>query len=141
MKRLLVATVLLVLLAGGYYFRSLFFETAMDRTLYQYTLQSSDLDALYRFVPMIDAQMRQLPVLHNVSSNLEIKSPQASVNVDHRNAAPQGQLPAVTISFSLAPGVALGEAIAQIVDSERRLTLPATITSSVARAPTQPQSR
>jgi HAE1 family hydrophobic/amphiphilic exporter-1 len=41
-----------------------------------------------------------------------------------------GQLPAVTISFNLAPGVALGEAIDQIQDMERRLALPATITPS-----------
>jgi HAE1 family hydrophobic/amphiphilic exporter-1 len=40
----------------------------------------------------------------------------------------QGQLPAVTISFNLAPGVALGAAIDQIQDMERRLALPATIT-------------
>jgi len=39
-----------------------------------------------------------------------------------------GQLPAVTISFNLAPGVALGEAIDQIQAMERRLALPATIT-------------
>jgi HAE1 family hydrophobic/amphiphilic exporter-1 len=41
----------------------------------------------------------------------------------------QGQLPAVTISFNVAPGFALGEAIDQIQDMERRLALPATITS------------
>jgi HAE1 family hydrophobic/amphiphilic exporter-1 len=40
----------------------------------------------------------------------------------------QGQLPAVTISFNLAPGVALGEAIDQIQNMERQLALPATIT-------------
>jgi multidrug efflux pump subunit AcrB len=141
MKRLLVAAVLLVLLAGGYYFRSLFFKTAMDRTLYQYTLQSGDLDELYRFAPVVEAQMRQLPVLQDVSSDSEIKSPQAIVNADRQNAAAQGQRPAVTISFSLAPGATLGAAIAQIADSERRLALPVTITSSVARAPSGPQSR
>jgi multidrug efflux pump subunit AcrB len=136
MKRLLVAAVLLVLLAGGYYFRSLFFKAAMDRTLYQYTLQSGDLDELYRFAPVIEAQMRQLPALRDVSSDSEIKSPQAIVNVNRQTA--QGQRPAVTISFSLAPGVTLGAAIAQIADSERRLALPVTITSSVARAPSGP---
>src|SRR5258708_724079 len=40
----------------------------------------------------------------------------------------QGQLPAVTISFNLAPGVALGGAIDQIQNMERQLALPATIT-------------
>jgi HAE1 family hydrophobic/amphiphilic exporter-1 len=42
----------------------------------------------------------------------------------------QGQLPAVTLSFNVAPGFALGEAINQIQDMERRLALPATITAS-----------
>jgi multidrug efflux pump subunit AcrB len=139
MKRLLVTAVLLVLFAGGYYFRSFLFETAMERSRYQYTLQSGNLDELYRFAPVVEAQMRQLPVLQDVSSDLEIKTPQAIVN--GQKAAAQDQLPAVTILFNLAPGVALGEAIAQIMDSEKRLALPATITSSFARAPIEPQSR
>jgi HAE1 family hydrophobic/amphiphilic exporter-1 len=42
----------------------------------------------------------------------------------------QGQLPAVTISFNLAPGVALGDAIERIQDLERRLVFPPTITAS-----------
>jgi HAE1 family hydrophobic/amphiphilic exporter-1 len=44
----------------------------------------------------------------------------------------QGQLPAVTISFNLAPGVALGQAIEQIEDMERRLVFPPTIISGFA---------
>jgi HAE1 family hydrophobic/amphiphilic exporter-1 len=179
-----------------------------SRSLYQYTLQSGDLDELYRFAPLVEAQMRRLPVLQDVGSDLQIKSPQAVLNVDRQKAAAlgltaeqirttlydsfgsrqvatiytasndyavilelgpsfqqntedlskvfvrsaagqlvplgtvatisqvagpltvahQGQLPAVTISFNLAPGVALGEAIAQIEDMERRLALPAAIT-------------
>ena len=41
-----------------------------------------------------------------------------------------GQLPAVTISFNTAPGVALGDAIATVRRVEREMRLPATITSS-----------
>ena len=40
-----------------------------------------------------------------------------------------GQLPAVTISFNLAPGVALGDAV-DAVDKIARQVLPATITTS-----------
>jgi multidrug efflux pump subunit AcrB len=136
MKRLLVAAVLLVLFAGGYYFRSFFFKTAPDRSLYQHTLQSGNLDELYRFASVVESQMRQLPVLQGVGSDLEIKSAPAMVN--RRETAAQDGLLTVTISFKLAPGIALGEAIARIVDAERRLALPATITSSFARAPTEP---
>jgi len=38
-----------------------------------------------------------------------------------------GQLPAVTISFNLAPGVSLGEAVERIHDTERTLSVPATV--------------
>jgi len=44
----------------------------------------------------------------------------------------QGQLPAVTIFFNLAPGVSLGDAVDRIQDMERRLGLPATITAGFA---------
>jgi hydrophobe/amphiphile efflux-1 (HAE1) family protein len=39
----------------------------------------------------------------------------------------QGQFPAVTISFNLAPGVALGDAIERIQAVEREVRLPATV--------------
>ena len=38
----------------------------------------------------------------------------------------QAQFPAVTISFNLAPGVALGDAVAAIEQAEREMGLPAT---------------
>jgi HAE1 family hydrophobic/amphiphilic exporter-1 len=178
------------------------------RSLYQYTLQSGNLDELYRFAPLVEAQMRRLGVLQDISSDLQIKSPQTIVNIDQQKAAAvgltaehirttlynafgsrqvatiytasndyavileldpsfqqntdslskifvrstsgqlvplgtvatvsqnvgpltvnhQGQLPAVTISFNLAPGVALGEAIERIGAMEKQLALPATIT-------------
>jgi hydrophobic/amphiphilic exporter-1 (mainly G- bacteria), HAE1 family len=179
-----------------------------SRSFYQYTLQSGSLDELYRFAPLVEAQMRRLSALQDVGSDLQIKSPQAVVNVDRQKAAAlgltaeqirttlynsfgsrqvatlytasndyavilelgpsfqensdslskvfvrstagqlvplgtvasvsqvagpltvthQGQLPAVTISFNLAPGVALGAAIDQIQEMEKRIALPATIT-------------
>ena len=41
-----------------------------------------------------------------------------------------GQLPAVTISFNLRPGVALGQAVEEIQKVERELRLPATLSTS-----------
>jgi HAE1 family hydrophobic/amphiphilic exporter-1 len=41
-----------------------------------------------------------------------------------------GQLPAVTISFNLRPGVALGQAVEEIQTVERELRLPATLSTS-----------
>ena len=45
------------------------------RSLYQYTLQSGNLDELYRFAPLVEAQMRRLPLLEDVGSDLQIKKP------------------------------------------------------------------
>jgi HAE1 family hydrophobic/amphiphilic exporter-1 len=41
-----------------------------------------------------------------------------------------GQLPAVTVSFNLRPGVALGDAVTRIQAVERELRLPATLSTS-----------
>jgi HAE1 family hydrophobic/amphiphilic exporter-1 len=41
-----------------------------------------------------------------------------------------GQLPAVTLSFNLEPGVSLGDAVERIRGAERELRLPATITTT-----------
>src|SRR5215468_6358762 len=183
-----------------------------SKSLYQYTLQAGNLDELYRFAPLVDTEIRKLAVLQDISSDLQIKSPQAILNVDRQKAAAlgltseqirttlydsfgsrqvatiytasndyavilevdpsfqqrpddlskvfvrssagqliplatiatlaqgagpltvnhQGQLPAVTISFNLAPGVALGDAIGRIQEMERRLVFPPTITAGFA---------
>jgi hydrophobic/amphiphilic exporter-1 (mainly G- bacteria), HAE1 family len=181
-----------------------------SKSIYQYTLQAGNLDELYRFAPLVDAEMRRLPGLQDVTSDLQIKSPQTILNIDREKAAAlglsaeqirttlynsfgsrqvatiytasndyavilefdpvfqqhaddlskvyvrsstgqivplgtiatltqvagpltvnhQGQLPAVTISFNLAPGVALGDAIERIQDLETRLVFPPTITAN-----------
>jgi hypothetical protein len=142
MKRLVLAEVLLFLLVGGYFFfRAFFFDIMMHRNLYQYTLQSGNLDELHRVAPVVEAQMRRLPALKEVSLDSQLKSHQAIVNIDPQKAPAPGisELPmaTITISFRLAPGVALGDAIAQIQDIESRLALPATITTSWAKAPTE----
>jgi HAE1 family hydrophobic/amphiphilic exporter-1 len=41
-----------------------------------------------------------------------------------------GQLPAVTVSFNLRPGMALGDAVTRIQEVERELRLPATLSTS-----------
>src|SRR4029077_4994815 len=61
-----------------------------SRSAYQYTLQSTNLDELYRFAPLVEAQMRRLSLLQDVGTDLQIKSPQAVVNVDRQKAAALG---------------------------------------------------
>jgi len=136
MKRLVPIGMLLFLIAGGYYSRGFFFDTVMHQNFYQYTLQSNNLDDLHRFAPMMEAQMRGLAVLKDVSLNSQIKSHRVVLDVDSQKAIASDvkELPTMTISFSLAPKVALADAIAQIHDMEIRLALPPTITASLAKA-------
>jgi HAE1 family hydrophobic/amphiphilic exporter-1 len=179
----------------------------LSKALYQYTLQSTDLQELYHWVPIVEAKMRELPGLTDVNTDLMIRSPQVLVNIDRNKAAtmgvtvaqienalydaygsrqvstiytPQneywvimeldpryqrdpaalsmlyvrsdsgrlvplsavadlkltvgpltvshlGQLPAVTISFNLKPGVSLGDAVAQVQGLQPELRMPATL--------------
>ena len=48
------------------------------------------------------------------------------------SVARQSQLPAVTITFNLAPGYTLGEAVAAMRELEREVKMPATITGQFA---------
>jgi hypothetical protein len=147
LKRLVLAGNLLFLVGVGYYFRGLFLDFPMRGNLYQYTLQAGSLEELDRFAPVIEVQMRRLSVIviKDVSLDPQLKRRQAIVNVERQHAAAndvQG-LPTVTMTilFSTAPGESPGDAIAKINEMERRLALPATIATSVAKAPTESHSR
>ena len=48
------------------------------------------------------------------------------------SVARQSQLPAVTITFNLAPGYTLGEAVVAMRELEREVKMPATITGQFA---------
>ena len=104
--------------------------------VYRYRLQSGNLDDLRRYALLIETQMRELPVLKDVSVNAQLNRDQATVDVDHQKPTVPDvkELPTMTVSFSLAPKAALLDAIAQIHDMEIRLALPATITTSLAKA-------
>ncbi|MBD8872818.1 efflux RND transporter permease subunit [Rhodanobacter sp. DHB23] len=178
---------------------------------YQYTLQSTDLDALYAESGKVLNAFARLHGFQDVTSDLDLNGPAIDVKVDRAKLAPlgltmsqvqnalgtafgegqvstiygtatqywvilqvdyaqqndpavlsqlyvtasngtlvplstvasftrtaqpltvnhQGELPAVTISFNLAPGVSLSQAVAEIDGAMRQLRLPASITGSV----------
>jgi HAE1 family hydrophobic/amphiphilic exporter-1 len=182
-----------------------------SKSLYQFSLQGSDLGALYQYSDTMIRKLQAIPALTDVTSDLQIKNPQVRVDIDRDRAASlgvtvqqiesalynaygsrqvstiytstnqywvvmellpefqrdlsamnqlyirasngepvplasvarvapgvgpltinhSGQLPAVTLSFNLAPGVALGEAVNQVQQVARQ-TLPATITTTFA---------
>jgi hydrophobic/amphiphilic exporter-1 (mainly G- bacteria), HAE1 family len=181
----------------------------LTKSLYQYTLSGPDLDELYAIAPKVEAKMRQIPGLTDVTSDLQITNPQVMVTIDRdkasalgvtaaqvqtalsnayssrqvstiytptnqyqvivevlpeyqrsdidltslylrssrgklvplnavtkmeQNTGPltvqhQGQLPAVTLSFNLAPGMSLGDAIPKIEAAAAPL-IPHTISTA-----------
>jgi HAE1 family hydrophobic/amphiphilic exporter-1 len=185
--------------------------TRSSKSLYQYSLQSTDLDALYGEAQRFERRLAEIPLLTDVTSDLQIRNPQVRVEIDRDRASamgvtaeqieralynaygsrqvstiytpsnqywvlmellPQyqqdpaalsllyvrssqgqlvplgsvarlsegvgpvtvghsGQLPSVTLSFNLAPGVALGQAVAE-VERAAREHLPSTITGEFA---------
>jgi HAE1 family hydrophobic/amphiphilic exporter-1 len=181
------------------------------KTLYQFTLQASDIGALYDGAAALEAKLRTLATLRDVTSDLQIKNPQIQVHIDRDLVASfgltveqveralydaygshqvstiytpnnqyqvvmellpryqrdlsalnmlhirapsgtlvplssvasvtnsvgplsvnhSGQLPSVTLSFNLAPGAALGDAVTAVQRMALQ-TLPATISTGFA---------
>ena len=61
-----------------------------SRASYQYTLQSGDLTALYGKSPEMLERMRRIPVLRDVTTDLQIRNPQLSIDIDREKAAAFG---------------------------------------------------
>jgi HAE1 family hydrophobic/amphiphilic exporter-1 len=66
---------------------------ALTKSQYQYTLQSPDTVALYRDAPKLEAALRALPQLQDVTSDLQVKNPQLTVEVDRDKAYALGLNP------------------------------------------------
>jgi HAE1 family hydrophobic/amphiphilic exporter-1 len=60
------------------------------RSQYQLTLQGPDTAALYRAAPQLEAKMRELPALVDVSTDLLLKNPQINVDINRDKAASLG---------------------------------------------------
>jgi HAE1 family hydrophobic/amphiphilic exporter-1 len=184
---------------------------SLTKALYQYTLQATDLKELYHWGPVVFDKMRSLPGFQDVNTDLQITSPQITVDIDRDKASALGvsaeqienalysaygsrqvstiytptnqywvileldpayqrdptelsllyvrsqqsgklvplnsvarltptigpltithlgQLPSVTISFNLAPGVALSQAVELVNRAQRDLGMPATVVGS-----------
>src|SRR6266478_5834574 len=179
----------------------------LGRTQYQYTLTDTNRDEHNHWAPIVEAAMRKLPELQDVSSDQQIAAPHIAIEIDRDAAARlglsaslidetlydafgqrqiatiytatsqykvilevrpefqddptalskiymngpngaqvplsslahftskveplmlshQGQFPAVTLSFNLAPGVAIGQAVDRMQALQRELKLPPTV--------------
>jgi len=60
------------------------------KTQYQFTLQSADIDALYDNAAKLEAVLRGIPKLQDVTSDLQIKNPQVSLRIDRDRATSLG---------------------------------------------------
>jgi HAE1 family hydrophobic/amphiphilic exporter-1 len=61
-----------------------------SNSLYQITLQSPDTDTLYKYAGMMEIKMKNMAEIQDVNSNLQIKSPQLTIDIDRDKAAALG---------------------------------------------------
>jgi HAE1 family hydrophobic/amphiphilic exporter-1 len=62
----------------------------LTKSLYQFTLQSPDLAELYRQAPALEARLRELPAVQDVTSDLQIRHPEVVVTIDRDKASALG---------------------------------------------------
>jgi HAE1 family hydrophobic/amphiphilic exporter-1 len=75
------------------------------RSTYQVTLQAASTNDLADAAPLLERKMREMPILQDVNSNLQINTPQINVDIDRQQAASHN----VTISqIQTALGDAFG---------------------------------
>jgi HAE1 family hydrophobic/amphiphilic exporter-1 len=60
------------------------------RSLYQFTLQDTDTGELYESATKFEQEMRELPMLEDVSSDLQLRNPQVWVEIDRDKLGPLG---------------------------------------------------
>jgi len=63
------------------------------KSQYQYTLQGTDITSLYDNAAQLEARMKDLPAVDNVTSDLQIKNPEVLVDLDRERAAALGVTP------------------------------------------------
>jgi len=62
----------------------------ITKSLYQFTLQTPDTEELYRNARLFEAKMATLPILQDVTSDLQMNNPQVNVVIDRDRASALG---------------------------------------------------
>jgi len=65
----------------------------LSKSQYQYTLQAPDTASLYEAAPALAAALAKLPELQDVTTDLQLKNPQALLRIDRDRAASLGVSP------------------------------------------------
>ena len=60
------------------------------RSQYQLTLQSTDTAALYANAALLERKMHGIPIIRDVTSDLQIKNPQLDITIDRKKASTLG---------------------------------------------------
>jgi HAE1 family hydrophobic/amphiphilic exporter-1 len=63
---------------------------SLTKGLYQFTLQDTDTSRLYHWAPIVESRLKQLPGLQDVSTDLQLASPQLIVDIDRDKAQALG---------------------------------------------------
>ena len=66
---------------------------SLTKSQYQYTIQTPDTEKLYRLAPKVETALRESSLLQDVTSDLQVKNPQLTVNVDRDKAYALGVSP------------------------------------------------
>ncbi len=65
-------------------------EATIAKAQYQFVLQSPDTDELYKQAAAFEMKVRAMPMLQDVTSDLQIKNPQVNLEIDRDRAASLG---------------------------------------------------
>ena len=65
----------------------------LTRSQYQYSLQGPDTELLYRAAPELAARMAAIPGLQDVTTDLQLRNPEAAIRIDRDRAASLGVTP------------------------------------------------
>jgi HAE1 family hydrophobic/amphiphilic exporter-1 len=65
-------------------------SATFSKSQYQYTLQGQDLDELYTVAPALEAKLREDPLLQDVTSDLLLKNPEITLEIDRDRASSLG---------------------------------------------------
>jgi len=112
------------------------FDAFGQRQIAQYFTQLSSYEVIMELLPSLQNDLTTLDrvFLRSPTTNGEVPlsefakwttTPVQPLSISH-----QGQFPAITISFNLAPGVALGQATSAVQRAQSDLQIPATIIAS-----------
>jgi hydrophobic/amphiphilic exporter-1 (mainly G- bacteria), HAE1 family len=62
----------------------------LTKSPYQYVVRSANIDELYHWAPLIEQKLRGMPGLVDVTSDLQIKQPQVTVQIERERASALG---------------------------------------------------